>query len=60
MLIIRDMLKQSETIYKLTKAYAKSKSLACKELLQEEKQSLEDNLDGLSYTDCLRIEDYFK
>ncbi len=60
MLIIRDMLKQSETIYKLTKAYAKSKSLVCKELLQEEKQSLEDNLDGLSYTDCLRIEDYFK
>lgn len=60
MLIIRDMLKQSETIYKLTKAYAKSKSLACKELLQEEKQSLEDNLDGLSYTDCLRLEDYFK
>ena len=54
------MLKQSETIYKLTKAYAKSKSLACKELLQEEKQSLEDNLDGLSYTDCLRLEDYFK
>lgn len=54
------LLKLEETIYKLTKAYVKNKSIDLKALLEEQKSKETRLLNSLSYEDMVKLETLYR